>query len=54
MKRSVFGLLHVYNGLAADIVELRDVKSFQRKLHNLVKDAMINGSASWESVLSPC
>ena len=39
MKRSVFGLLRVYNGLAPDIVELQTVKFFQRKLQNLVKDA---------------
>ena len=52
MKRSVFGLLRVYNGLAPDTVELQTVKSFQRKLQNLVKDATENGS--WESVLSPC
>ena len=54
-RRSIFGLIHVYNDLDPVIVEADNVKSFQHKLQALVKDAVHSSSAEcWQSILSPC
>ena len=53
-RRSIFGLIHVYNDLDPAIVEADNVKSFQHKLQALVKDALHSSLAEcWQSILSP-
>ncbi len=48
MKRSLFGLVRVYNRLPAEVVDACSVKSFQTSLQNRLKNAANSGEASWE------
>ncbi len=54
VSRSALGLCTVYNLLPADIVEgSSNVKVFQHKLQQLVKDACRGGCPHWEMIFSP-
>lgn len=48
MKRSLFGLVHVYNTLPASTVATGAVKTFQRRLQWQAKDKMKADGAQWK------
>ena len=50
LKRSLFGLVHVYNRLKQDVVDSKSVKVFQSKLYCIVKSAS-ETNPKWESLL---
>ena len=47
LKRSLFGLVHVYNRLKQEVVDARSVQIFQRKLQCIAKEAM-DVNPNWE------
>ena len=49
-KRSLFGLVAVYNRLSPEIAEEHSVKTFQRKLQHLLASRV--GSPGWQTMLS--
>ena len=54
VKRSVFGLIKVYNNLPKDVVEgAVDVSHFQHMLQNLIKNRAVGGYNDWKCLLSP-
>ena len=50
IKRSVFGLIRVFNRLPAAAVNAKSVKAFQSTLQNQAKDAARKGSCAWEQM----
>ena len=48
IKRSIFGLIRIFNHLAEDTVAVRDVKLFQKALQLRAKAAARNGCPHWE------
>ena len=50
LKRSLFGLVHVYNRLPQNIVDCTSVKVFQSRLQCIVKTA-IESNPKWDLVL---
>ena len=51
MHRSIFRLIHPYNALPQEIVDLKTVKSFQKRLHVAIKECAREGIPNWESFL---
>ena len=47
LKRSIFGLVHVYNRLPQDVISATIVQTFQRKLHCIAKHS-INVNPKWD------
>ena len=47
LKRSVFGLIRIYNDLPLEIVNDASVSALQRKLQNRAKDAARHGVSEW-------
>ena len=52
-RRSVFGLVRVYNFLPQNVVETTSVKSLQAALTKLAREACEKGSNNWAELLSP-
>ena len=53
-RRSLLGLLSIYNLLPAAVVEgSAKVSDFQSKLQNLVQERAMEGCANWADTLSP-
>ena len=52
MKRSIFGLVKVYNSLRPDIVNDSSVSSLQRKLQAAAKQAATAGGANWPTMFN--
>ena len=50
IKRSVFGLIRVFNKLPPEVVETKTVKQFQRLLQKRTKLASTGGGAAWKSM----
>ena len=50
LKRSLFGLVHVYNRLDQDVVNSKTVKLFQSKLYRIIKLAC-ETNPKWELLL---
>ena len=48
IKRSVFGLIRVYNRLPSHVLDAMNVSIFQRRLQKLAKDAARANSAQWQ------
>ena len=46
-RRSLFGLVRVYNNLPANIVQANTVSSFQSRLQALMKASALNDVPSW-------
>ena len=49
LKRSLFGLVHVYNRLPQEVVNTTTLKQFQSKLQCIVKDA-VDVIPQWETL----
>ena len=49
IKRSIFGLIRVYNLLPQATVDAKSTKLFQRGLQNCAKTAAKNGAPNWQS-----
>ena len=47
LKRSLFGLVHVYNRLPQNVVDAGNVHTFQRKLQCIIKSE-INKNPNWD------
>ena len=52
-RRSVFGLVRVYNFLPQAAVDATSVTAFQTALTNLVREACERGEEDWATLLSP-
>ena len=52
LKRSLFGLIAIYNRLPQELVEVESTQSFQRKLQRLARDAAVDGDAHWHLMFS--
>ena len=50
LKRSLFGLVYVYNRLPQEVVNTTTLKQFQRKSQCMVKD-VIDVNLKWENIL---
>ena len=46
-KRSIFGMVDVYNGLAQEVVDLKTVKDFQSELTKIARTRCQAGDANW-------
>ena len=53
VRRSALGLVAVYNLLPAKVVQLQEVKDFQRALQELVKERACANCENWHLTLSP-
>ena len=53
LKRSVFGLIRIYNELEENVVNTRSVKDFQHNLQNKLKELAENNTESWELTYDP-
>ena len=53
LKRSLFGMVAVYNLLPSDVVAAKTVPAFQRLLQKGVKAAAAQGVETWQRLLSP-
>ncbi len=53
IKRSVLGLVAVYNMLPASSVALNSVKEFQRALQHIVTERVKMGRGDWEDTFNP-
>ena len=51
IERSLFGLIYPYNSLPQHVVDIKFVKTFQRKLQNAVKYCAKSGCPKWELLL---
>ena len=51
-RRSLFGHIAIYNRLPQAIVELSDIKVFQRRLQRMVCKQTCSGNDSWKVLLS--
>ena len=52
-RRSVFGLVRVYNFLPQAVVDSASVTAFQTALTKLARDACEKGQENWATLLSP-
>ena len=52
LRRSVLGLPQVYNKLPPDVVDAPSVKSFQRRLQQLVERKLREGNQHWQGALN--
>ena len=48
IKRSVFGLIKVYNRLPSHVLDATNTRIFQRSLQRLAKEAAKANSANWQ------
>ena len=53
VRRSVLGLIPIYNLLPQEIVDANSVRLFQRALSNLVKHRALSGFSNWQATFSP-
>ena len=53
IKRSVLGLVAIYNMLPASCVTLNSVQQFQRALQKIVMDRATTGCGDWKDTLNP-
>ena len=53
LRRSVFGLLRIWNRLPSRVVQAPSVKDFQKMLTDIVRSACRQGHSQWMCVLSP-
>ena len=53
LKRSAHGLIAVYNLLPAEVVDARDVSTFQSRLQALLRSAQQRGCPRWQRLFSP-
>ena len=53
MRRSVFGLVRVYNLLPHEVVWTKTVQDFQKSLTELLRSRCESGMVNWELSLSP-
>ena len=51
MDRCIFRLIHPYDVLPQDVIDLKTVKSFQNKLHAVVKECTKQDIPEWELFL---
>ena len=51
-RRSVFGLVHVYNKLPEWVVRMQTVSSFQTALQGLLEEGARNGVYDWQHMYS--
>ena len=49
-RRSLFGLVRVYNNLPANVVQVNTVSSFKWHLHNLMKTSASNNDPDWRPI----
>ena len=49
LKRSLFGLVHVYNRLTQDVVDTGNVQQFQKRLQCIVKNS-IDTNPKWDLI----
>ena len=52
-RRSLLGLVTIYNMLPQDTVDIRSVADFQGKLQGMILTAAERGLDDWEQLLSP-
>ena len=52
-RRSALGLMSVYNRLRGDIINIVDIKDFQRSLQMILKQRILAGCDDWKVTLSP-
>ena len=52
-RRSALGLPWVYNRLPGDVINIVDVKDFQRRLQMILKQGILEGCDDWKDTLSP-
>ena len=48
IKRSIFGLIRVFNGLPQSTVDAKTTRVFQKRLQSMAKAAVRNGREDWE------
>jgi hypothetical protein len=48
-KRSIFGMVDVYNALSQEMVDLKSVKDFQSELTKFARARCVAGDANWIS-----
>ena len=53
ISNSVLGLVDIYNILPSYVVEADTVKTFQKRLQELLRLAVNNGAPSWQMFFSP-
>ena len=53
VRRSALGLVAIYNRLPAECTCEKNVRSFQRKLQQIVKDRASEGCKDWPRTFSP-
>ena len=53
VKRSMPGLIAIYNLLPSGVAEQKTIGGFQRGLQQMVKDACAEGLDQWTNLLSP-
>ena len=53
MRRSLFGLISVYNLLPESVIIYSTVQEFQRALQDLVKDCITKRGTHWFRMFSP-
>lgn len=52
-RRSILGLVSVYNLLPEYVVQANSVSRFQNKLHRLVKTRALSLDVNWDRLFSP-
>ena len=52
--RSIFGLVHVYNRLPQNIVDLTSVQAFQSTLTKLARRRCLSWDANWRKAFRDC
>ena len=52
LRKTVLGLVRVYNKLPQEAVDTRSVKDFQRWLQEKVKREAVRGTEDWENCLN--
>ena len=53
LRRSLFGLVRIYNLLPQSVVDLKSVKEFQSTLQGALRHAASLGIPNWDSLFSP-
>ena len=53
LRRSLFGLVRIYNLLPQSVVDLKSVKEFQSTLQGALRNAASLGIPNWDSLFSP-
>ena len=54
IRRSIFGMVRIYNALPQSVVALTTVKSFQRALQRRAREAASDAVREWQLMYSPC